>query len=237
MNVNEIDLNDVSCINSFISQKKIHDNHLLWILNFNLFIKRIMDIIFSLFGILLLIPLSICIAVANFFAGDKGPLFYSSKRIGKNGKYFNIYKFRSMCIDADKKLNDILESDENIKNEWIKNQKIQNDPRVTKVGNFIRKTSLDEFPQFINVLIGNMSLIGPRPVVDGEIEKFGLLKDTVLSMKPGITGNWAANGRSSTTYNERVFMEAMYVQNFSIWFDIKILFKTIPSVFNKIGAL
>ena len=124
-----------------------------------LFTKRVIDIISSIAGIILLIPISIIIFIANIFSKDFGPLFYSHKRIGKNGKYFKMYKFRSMCVDADEKLKDLLEKDEEAKKEWEANQKLENDPRITKIGKFIRKTSLDEFPQFINVLKGEMSLV------------------------------------------------------------------------------
>lgn len=125
----------------------------------NLFLKRIMDICGAMVGLILLIPITIFISIANIFVGDNGPLFYSHKRIGKNGKYFKMYKFRSMCVDADEKLKELLENDEDAKKEWNANQKLNNDPRITKVGKFIRKTSLDEFPQFLNVLKGDMSLV------------------------------------------------------------------------------
>ena len=203
----------------------------------NLCIKRIMDIIGSIIGIALMIPVTLGIAIVKFFLREKGPIFYSHERIGMNGKHFKMYKYRSMCIDADEKLKELLEKDEKIKEEWVKTQKIQNDPRITKIGNFLRRTSLDEFPQFINVLKGEMSLVGPRAVVDGEIERFGLLKNKVLSVKPGITGRWAANGRSDISYDERVAMEAAYVDDFSIFQDIKILFKTIACVLKKEGAI
>ncbi len=202
----------------------------------NLFIKRVMDIIGAIIGIILMIPITLGIGIANFFVGDKGPIFYTHERIGKNGKHFKMYKYRSMCIDADKKLEELLEQDEEARKEWEANQKLQNDPRVTKVGNFLRKTSLDEVPQFINVLLGEMSLVGPRAVVDGEIERFGIQKDKILSVKPGITGRWAANGRSNIDYEERVAMEAAYVDDFSIFQDIKIIIKTIACVLKKEGA-
>ena len=117
------------------------------------------------------------------------------------------------------------------------NRKLKNDPRITKIGKILRKTSIDEFPQFINVLKGEMSLVGPRAVIDGEIEKFGIYKKDILSVKPGITGYWAANGRSSTSYDERVFLEYKYVENFSIFMDVKILIKTVVSVLKKEGAV
>ena len=203
----------------------------------NLIAKRIMDIIGSTIGIILMIPITIGIAIAKIVLKEKGPIFYSHTRIGKNGKHFKMYKYRSMCIDADEKLKEILINDEDARKEWESTQKLQNDPRVTRIGRFLRKTSLDEFPQFINVLKGEMSLVGPRAVVDGEIEKFGLLKNKVLSVKPGITGRWAANGRSDISYEERVAMEVAYVDDFSIVQDIKILFKTIACVLKKEGAV
>ena len=199
--------------------------------------KRIVDVIASLFGMVALIPLTIGIYIANIIVGDKGPVFYTHERLGKDGKKFGMYKFRTMCVDADQKLKELLENDEDARREWEENRKLKNDPRITKVGKILRKTSLDEVPQFINVLKGDMSLVGPRAVVDDEIEKFGFLKNKVLSVKPGITGYWAANGRSNTTYEERVAMEAKYVDEFSIFMDIKILFKTVSSVLKKEGAV
>lgn len=200
-------------------------------------LKRMIDIVGSLFGILALVPLTIGIYIANLIVGDKGPVFYTHERIGKNGKKFKMYKYRTMCVDSAERLKKLLETDEDARQEWEENRKLRNDPRITKVGNILRKTSLDEFPQFINVLKGEMSLVGPRAVVDDEIEKFGFLKNKVLSVKPGITGYWAANGRSNTSYEERVRMEAKYVDCFSILMDIKILFKTVSSVLKKEGAV
>ena len=203
----------------------------------NLFLKRCIDILGAIVGIILLIPITVAVFIANIISGDFGPLFYSHKRIGKNGKHFKMYKFRSMCTDADEKLKKLLEEDEEARKEWEANQKLNNDPRITKMGKILRKTSLDEFPQFINVLKGEMSLVGPRAVVDGEIEKFGIVKEKVLSVKPGITGYWAANGRSDTDYDERVVMESIYVNKFSVLEDIKILFKTVESVVKMKGAV
>lgn len=253
MKVNEMELVNVEIVNNFnryhsiTNEKALTESDLLGLEVFrkkikvlkilNLFLKRIMDICGAIVGIVLLIPITIGVAIANFISGDRGPLFYSHERIGKNGKHFKIYKFRSMCVDSDTKLKELLENDEEARKEWEENQKLQNDPRVTKVGNILRKTSLDEFPQFINVLKGDMSLVGPRAIVDDEAQKFGLLKDKVFSVKPGITGYWAANGRSNTSYDERIVMEATYVDNFSVWIDIKILLKTVVSVIKKEGAI
>lgn len=199
--------------------------------------KRLIDICGALVGIAILLPLTVVVAIINFVNKENGPLFYSQKRIGKNGKYFKMYKFRSMVVGADEILKKLLEENEDLRKEFEETRKLQDDPRITKVGRFLRKTSLDEFPQFINVLKGEMSLVGPRAVIDGEIEKFGEHKEEVLSVKPGITGYWAANGRSNTSYDERVEMEAFYANNISILLDIQILFKTVISVIKKEGAV
>lgn len=229
-------MDDVEVTNTLNQNFNIIKNEIKVLNAINLFVKRIMDIVMAIIGIILLLPLTIIIKIANMITGDNGPVFYTHERIGKNGKHFKMLKFRTMCIDADKKLEDIIKIDENARKEWDENQKLRNDPRVTKLGNFLRKTSIDEVPQFFNVLIGNMSVVGPRAVVDGEIERFGALKDKVLSVKPGITGYWAANGRSNANYDERVIMEATYVDNFSIFLDIKLLYKTIKVVFKREGA-
>ena len=203
----------------------------------NAFFKRIMDIVGAIVGIAILIPLTIVVKIINLINKDYGPMFYSHERIGKNGKHFKMYKFRSMCMNSQEVLEKLLEEDEDPKREWEEHRKLNNDPRITRIGKILRKTSLDEFPQFLNVLKGEMSLVGPRAVIDDEIEKFGEFKNAVLSVKPGITGYWAANGRSETSYEERVEMEFYYVVNNSIFMDIGILFKTIISVVKKEGAI
>lgn len=201
-------------------------------------IKRIIDIIAGLVGTVLLIPITIGIWIARkILKEDDGPIFYDQLRIGKNGKHFKLYKYRSMVIGADEKLKEYLDKNEEAKIEFEKNQKLRNDPRITKLGNFIRKTSIDEFPQFINILKGDMSLVGPRPIVDREVKLFGNKMKTVHSVRPGLTGYWAANGRSDTSYEERVEMEAYYAENFSLLLDIKIIIKTIKAVFEKEGAI
>ena len=201
-------------------------------------VKRLIDIIGGLLGTILLVPITLCVYFARkILKEDDGPLFYEQLRYGKNGKKFRLYKFRSMCIDADKKLKKYLAENEKARKEFEKNQKLKDDPRITKIGNFLRKTSLDEFPQMINILKGEMSFIGPRPVVDGEIEKYGENREKFLSVKPGLTGYWQANGRSNTTYAERMNMELYYIDNQSLWLDIKIFFKTFISVINKEGAV
>lgn len=204
---------------------------------FTLFIKRIIDIIGAIVGIAILIPLTVAVWIVNKLNKEEGPLFYSQERIGKDGKHFKMYKFRSMVVDAEERLKTMLEQDEEMRKEFEETRKLRNDPRITKIGKILRKTSLDEFPQFINVLKGDMSLVGPRAVIDGEIELFGVHKDTVLSVKPGITGYWAANGRSDTSYEERVELETFYAKHMSIPLDIEILAKTVISVVKKEGAV
>ena len=199
--------------------------------------KRIIDILGGVVGVILLIPVTIGVYIARkILKEDDGPLFYEQLRYGKGGKQFRIYKFRSMCMNADKRLKEYLDQNDEAKKEFEENHKLKNDPRITKIGNVLRKTSIDELPQLINVLKGDMSLIGPRPIVDGEIEKYGKNKDKFLSVKPGITGYWAANGRSDTSYDERIEMELYYVDNISFKLDVKIFFKTISSVIKKEGA-
>lgn len=201
-------------------------------------VKRLIDILGGLVGCVLLVPITVAVYIARkVLKEDDGPMFYEHLRYGKDGKKFRIYKFRSMCIDADKKLKEYLEQNEEAKKEFEENHKLKDDPRITKLGKFIRKTSIDELPQFVNVLKGDMSLIGPRPIVDGEIEKYGENKDKFLSVRPGLTGYWAANGRSDITYEERMKMELYYVDNISFKLDIQIFFKTIISVIKKEGAM
>lgn len=200
--------------------------------------KRAIDIIGAIIGIILLISTIILVYIARkILKEDQGPLFYKQLRYGKNGKIFRLYKFRSMCINADKKLKEYLDNNEDAKNEFEKTHKLQKDPRITKLGNFLRKTSLDELPQMINILKGEMSFVGPRPVISEEVEEYGVNKDKFLSVTPGLTGYWQVNGRSNTTYEERMLMELYYVENCSLWLDTKIFFKTFITVFKKEGAV
>lgn len=200
--------------------------------------KRAIDIIGAIIGIILLIPTIILVYIARkILKEDQGPLFYKQLRYGKNGKIFKLYKFRSMCINADKKLKEYLDNNEDAKNEFEKTHKLQKDPRITKLGNFLRKTSLDELPQMINILKGEMSFVGPRPVISEEVEEYWVNKDKFLSVTPGLTGYWQVNGRSNTTYEERMLMELYYVENCSLWLDTKIFFKTFITVFKKEGAI
>lgn len=200
--------------------------------NYYFIIKRGFDLLASSIGLVLLAPLFLLIAIM-IKIDSKGNVFYKHKRIGKNGKYIYLYKFRTMYSNANELFNNFTDEQ---KKEFEINYKLEKDPRITKIGNILRKTSLDELPQLINILIGDMALVGPRPVVDGEIDKFGLYKNQFLSVKPGLTGNWAANGRSNTTYDERINMELYYVKHCNMKLDTKIIFKTIKSVFLCRGA-
>lgn len=200
-----------------------------------LFIKRLFDIFVGIIGLLFLIPISIIVKIINLVNKDYAPIFYSHIRIGKNGKEFKLYKYRSMKPNADELLKQLLK-DEKYAKEWRENQKFENDPRITKVGKILRKTSLDELPQFINVLLGHMSLIGPRPLIKGELDEHNGNHELYESVKPGITGWWACNGRSTTTYKERLELEYYYAKNFSLWLDIKCIFKTIKAVLERKGA-
>ncbi len=200
-----------------------------------LFIKRLFDIICGLLGIIILLPVSIIVKISYMLNGDFHSIFYSHNRVGKNGKLFKLYKFRTMVTNADEVLKELLKNPK-YKKEWELNQKLANDPRITKIGKLLRKTSLDELPQFINVLVGNMSLIGPRPLVPGELDDHKGNHQLYESVKPGITSWWACHGRSDTTYEERLDLEYYYVKNASISLDIKCIFATIKAVIVKKGA-
>lgn len=197
-------------------------------------IKRMFDIFASFLAIIFFSPIFLLIAILIKF-DSKGNVIYKHKRIGKDGKYIYLYKFRSMYVDADKRLKKLLKKPK-IRKEWEKNFKLENDPRITKVGKILRKTSLDELPQLFNILKGDMSIVGPRPVIDGEIEKYESKKDKFLSVTPGLTGWWACNGRSDIEYEERIKLELYYVDHCSILLDIKCILKTVVAVFKKSGA-
>ena len=200
------------------------------------FIKRIFDIVCGLIGLICLIPLTILVKIISVCSGDHKSIFYTQKRIGKNGREFKLYKFRSMVPNADEILEQTLKMDKVRAEEWKKYQKFEHDPRITKIGNILRKTSFDEVPQFINILKGDMSMIGPRPLIPGELDSHDGNHEIYESVRPGITGWWACNGRSATTYEERLELEYYYVKNRSLWLDIKCVFKTISAVICKKGA-
>lgn len=196
------------------------------------FVKRFADIICSAIAIILLSPFFIIISIA-IKATSKGPVIFVHKRVGKNGKKIGIYKFRSMVMNAEELIEKFTPEQ---KEEFKKNFKLENDPRITKIGKFLRKTSLDELPQLFNILKGDLSIVGPRPIMEVETKIYGKYKDMLLSVKPGLTGFWAANGRSDTSYKRRRAMEIYYVKKRSLLFDIKIIFKTVISVFKGDGA-
>lgn len=197
--------------------------------------KRSFDLFCSLLGLIPLLPIALIVKICYLVTGDKKSVFYKQKRIGKNGKYIYIYKFRSMVYNADEILVELLKNPK-YKEEWDANQKFENDPRITKIGKILRKTSLDELPQFINVFKGDMSLIGPRPLVVGELDSHNGNHDIYESVRPGITGWWACNGRSATDYEKRLELEYYYCNNCCLWLDIKCIFLTIKAVLFADGA-
>lgn len=197
------------------------------------FVKRVFDIVWSLIGLIVLSPVFIILSILVKTTSE-GPVFFAHKRVGKGGKTIKIYKFRSMVTNAEELIKQFTPEQ---KAEYERNFKLENDPRITKVGNFMRKTSLDELPQLINILKGDISIVGPRPVMDVETKIYGNYRNMLLSVKPGLTGFWAANGRSHTTYTRRRAMEIYYVKNRSVLLDLKIIFKTFISVFKRDGAV
>ena len=199
------------------------------------FLKRTVDITASAAALLLLSPVFLVTSLAIRKDSD-GPAMFTQKRIGKDGKLFEIYKFRTVVPDADKKLFEMLEKDENAREEYKLNKKLKHDPRITKVGNFLRKTSIDELPQLINVLKGDMSLVGPRPYLPREIDDMGSYYDTIIESKPGITGLWQVSGRSNTTFEERLHFDKEYNEKKSFTYDMGLLVKTVGSVVKGEGA-
>ena len=199
------------------------------------FIKRMFDIIIALFGLLFFLPVYLLVKIIYVSKGDFSPIFYFQTRVGLNGVPFKIYKFRTMVPNADEMLKEMLKQ-KKYQDEWKKFQKFDNDPRVTKVGRILRKTSLDEMPQLINMLKGELSLIGPRPLVVGELESHGGNAKIYNSVKPGVTGWWAVNGRSRMDYKKRLRLEYYYIKNKSLALDAKIFFKTFKILSTHEGA-
>ncbi|MFP3089879.1 undecaprenyl-phosphate galactose phosphotransferase WbaP [Treponema sp. TIM-1] len=201
----------------------------------NLGIKRFMDLSLVVIGGLIITPFLLLIALL-VKVSSPGPAIYKHTRIGMNGKPFRVYKFRSMVMDAEERLSSLLAADPQIRKEWEENHKLKDDPRITGIGKFLRRTSLDEFPQLLNILKGEMSLVGPRPIVEGEVKKYGEDFGRIFSVKPGITGLWQVSGRSDTDYGERVAFDTYYLQSWSVWLDFWVLLKTIEVVFKGRGA-
>lgn len=202
------------------------------------FVKRIVDVLAGIVGVVLLIPIMIVVEALRIIKKENdGPLFYTQLRIGKNGRQFKMYKFRSMCMNADERLKEYLQENEEARKEYKKYKKLKCDPRITKVGKVLRATSLDEFPQFINVLKGNMSLVGPRPYLPREQKEMGEYYIGIIKVKPGITGPWQIKGRSKITFEDRLKMDFEYANKSSLLRDAKILVKTFTKVIDKDGAI
>ncbi|WWU83992.1 sugar transferase [Clostridium baratii] len=197
------------------------------------FFKRAFDLISSSIALIVFSPIFLIVAIA-IKLDSEGDIVFGHTRIGRDGKLIKVYKFRTMVKNAKEVFENFTEEQ---KQEYYTNFKLDNDPRITRVGNFLRKTSLDELPQLLNIIKGDMSVVGPRPIVEKEIEKYGVYAKKMFSVTPGLTGYWQANGRSDTSYDERVQMDMYYVDNRSFLMDMKIIFKTVISVIKKKGAI
>jgi Undecaprenyl-phosphate galactose phosphotransferase WbaP len=196
--------------------------------------KRTLDIVGSLALAVIFAPILLPIALIMLLNGEA--VLYKHRRVGRGGKTFECLKFRTMVADADKVLQDLLDTSPALKTEWLRTQKLRNDPRVTRIGRFLRRTSLDELPQIWNVLLGEMSLVGPRPITRQELMRYGRNTAIYLAVKPGVTGLWQVSGRSDTDYRRRVAMDVYYVRNWKFRLDLYILFKTISVVLGGGGA-
>lgn len=199
-------------------------------------VKHAFDILVGVFGVLMMLPLAFIIKAVSICNRDYNSIFFKQQRIGKDGKIFLMYKFRTMVPNADAVLIELMRKDPIFRNEYYKNKKVKNDPRITKIGKFLRKTSLDEVPQFINILLGDMSLVGNRPYLPYEKEDMGGYYRIITSTKPGLTGIWQISGRSNTTFQRRLILEKNYSMNHSLKMDMEIIWKTIAQVFKKDGA-
>jgi exopolysaccharide production protein ExoY len=194
--------------------------------------KRIIDIVLALSGIILLAPLLVICYLLTIMTSP-GPALFRHRRVGFNKKHFDCLKFRTMLVDAPERLHHLLESDPIAAREWAETRKLRRDPRITPIGAILRKSSLDELPQLFNVLKGDMSIVGPRPITDEELERYTASVGAYLACRPGITGLWQVSGRSTTTYDKRVACDTFYAQNWSIALDIKILIVTVPSLLSE----
>jgi Undecaprenyl-phosphate galactose phosphotransferase WbaP len=196
--------------------------------------KRLFDTLVAALLLVLLSPLMLVIALLLKLEG--GSVLFAHQRIGKNGRKFDCYKFRSMVPNAEQQLRNLLQHNAQLKAQWDKEHKLKDDPRISRIGDFLRRTSLDELPQLFNVLKSEMSLVGPRPIVQDELQKYGLEKSYYLMVRPGMTGLWQVSGRNDVDYETRVYLDAWYVKNWSLWYDLAILVKTIKVVFGRNGA-
>lgn len=202
-----------------------------------IFLKRTVDIICAAVGCVMLIPTTVFLFFANLIAGDGSSVFYTQDRIGLNGKPFKIFKYRSMVNNAEQKLSEYLAENEEARKEYDEFKKLKNDPRITKVGNFIRKTSIDEFPQFINVLKGDMTLVGPRPYLTSEAEAMGEDYEHIIKAKPGLTGPWQVAGRNEIPFDKRLVLDREYVKKITLKKDAWYFFSTFSKLFSKKGAM
>jgi lipopolysaccharide/colanic/teichoic acid biosynthesis glycosyltransferase len=194
-----------------------------------------MNALIAIIALIFLGPVMLAVAVAVFMQ-DGGPPVFAHRRIGRGGRYFHCLKFRSMAIDAERRLNELLASDPQARAEWDKDHKLRNDPRITRLGAFLRKSSLDELPQLFNVLKGEMSLVGPRPIVDAEVVKYGRRFASYCAVKPGITGLWQVSGRNDTTYRTRVALDCVYARRRNLLLDGFIIAATVPAVLLRKGS-
>jgi len=197
--------------------------------------KRLFDIVFSGAALLVLAPaLVACAACIRMTSG--GSALFRQRRLGRNGKDFSIVKFRTMHSNAEALLHQVLEGDPRAKQEWERDQKLRNDPRITPLGRFLRRTSVDELPQFWNVLLGDMSVVGPRPIVGSEVRFYLGAMETYRAVRPGVTGLWQVSGRNDTGYSRRIALDCQYVRSWSAWLDLSILLRTIKAVVVSAGA-
>lgn len=198
-------------------------------------LKRAMDLVISFSALAFVAPvLMIVYALIKIF--DPGPALFSHLRVGRDGRMFTVYKFRTMRVDAQERLDDVLKNDPAAAAEWAEFQKLRNDPRVTVLGRILRKSSLDELPQLLNIVRGEMSIVGPRPVTSAEIHRYGSDYPFYTAVRPGVLGLWQVKGRNKLTYPERVAYDVQYVKTWTIWQDIKILFMAVPVVLLGLGA-
>ena len=198
--------------------------------SFYITMKSFFDIFFSLIILILFSPFFLIISLLIKFS-SRGPIFFLQKRIGKNNKPFYCIKFRTMHPEAQDMLENIMLNNEKLRKEFQETQKLKNDPRITVIGNFLRKTSLDEVPQFLNVIRKEMSIVGPRPIVDEEKHKYGNVFSKVISVNPGITGLWQVSGRNNLTYKKRIYLDELYVNNINLLMDIRIIIRTFGVIF------
>ena len=197
--------------------------------------KRCFDVAFAVTFVVIALP-ALCLLAIALQLDSPGKLFFVQQRVGRNGKPFGCVKFRTMREDAAEVLAELLATSAEARGEWEADHKLRNDPRVSRLGRFVRKLSLDELPQLYNILVGEMSVVGPRPIVQAEIPKYGAFFADYCAIKPGLTGLWQVSGRNDVTYEQRVQMDSWYVRNWSLWHDIAILCKTVPALLKRSGA-